>query len=72
MEAFRVSLCKVVNEDLEVDGVQVWQFEDEVVAGGWLDGSEEVETFKLEIGVDDGLHAFGRDALAQYWQQPTA
>ncbi len=71
MEAFRVSFCKVVNEDLEVSGVQVWQFEDELVAGGWLDGSEEIETFKLEVGVDDRLHAFGRDALAEDGQQPT-
>jgi len=65
MEAFRGLFCKVVNEDLKVDGVQVWQFKDELIACGWLDCSEQIETFKLEVGGDDRLHAFGRDALAE-------
>lgn len=50
----------------------MWQFQNELLASGWFDGSEQIEAFKLEVGVDDGLHAFGRNALPEDGQQPTA
>ena len=69
MKTAQVLFREVVKEAFEVCSLQVGQFEDELFTRCWFDGTQQIETFKLEGGVEKGLDAFGRNSMAQDGQQ---
>ena len=61
----------MIHEELKVGGVEVWEFQDELFTCCGFDRPAEIEAFMLEVGLEDGLHAFGRDAVTNDRQQST-